>query len=44
MKSVNASCTSETAHPVPARSGCTNSVHAYCRFAIMIIATSDATS
>src|SRR5580765_3701714 len=35
---------SESFQPVPAWSGCTNSVQAYCRFAIMTIATSDALS
>ena len=43
MNSVNASWMSDSFQPVPACSGWTNSVQAYCRLAIMIIATSDAT-
>jgi hypothetical protein len=35
---------SESVHPVPAWSGLTKSVHAYCRFAIMIIAINEAPS
>jgi hypothetical protein len=44
MKSANAYWMSDSFQPVPRCSGCTNSVQAYCRFAIMIIAMSDATS
>src|SRR6185436_4420716 len=44
MKSVNAHWISDSFQPVPTRIGSTNSVHAYCRFAIMIIAITDATS
>src|SRR5829696_9075895 len=44
MNSVNANWTSGSAHPLPSRSGCTNNVQEYCRFAIMIIAINDATS
>jgi hypothetical protein len=44
MKSVNASWISDSFQPVADCIGFTNSVHAYCRFAIMIIAISDATS
>ena len=35
---MNANWMSESFQPVPACSGLTNSVQAYCRFAIMIIA------
>ena len=41
---MNANWMSDSFQPVPACSGSTNSVHAYCRLAIMIIAISDATS
>ena len=44
MNSVNANWMSESFQPVPFCSGLTNSVQAYCRFAIMIIAMSDAPS
>src|SRR6185503_1500131 len=44
MNSVKATWMSESFHPVPDCSGLTKSVHAYCRFAIMIIAMSDAHS
>ena len=44
MNSVNAVWMSESFQPVPACSGWTNSVQEYCRLAIMIMATSDATS
>ena len=44
MNSVNAHWISDSFQPVPWRIGSTNSVQAYCRFAIMIIAISDATS
>ena len=44
MNSVNANWMSESFQPVPSCSGWTNSVQAYCRFAIMIIAMSDAHS
>ena len=44
MNSVKANWMSDSLQPVPACSGWTNSVQAYCRLAIMIIATSDATS
>ncbi len=44
MKSVNASCTSESFQPVAPMIGWTKSVQAYCRFAIMIIATTAALS
>jgi hypothetical protein len=44
MNSVNANWMSVSDHPVPSLRGLTNSVHAYCRFAIMIIAISEAQS
>ena len=44
MNSVNANWMSESFQPVPACSGWTNSVHAYWRLAIMIIAIRDARS
>src|SRR6266511_67281 len=44
MNRVKANWICETFQPVCACSGLTKSVHAYCRFAIMIIAMSDATS
>ena len=44
MNSVNAHWMSDSFQPVPACIGLTNSVQAYCRFAIMIIAITDATS
>jgi len=44
MKSAKAYWMSDSFQPVPCWSGCTNSVHAYCRLAIMIIAMSDAHS
>src|SRR4030095_15239571 len=44
MNSVKATWMSESFQPVPDCSGFTKSVHAYCRFAIMIIAMSDAHS
>ena len=44
MNSVNANWISESFQPVAFCSGGTKSVHAYCRFAIMIIAMSDAPS
>src|SRR5262245_58169035 len=43
MNSANAYWMSDSFQPVPCWSGCTNSVHAYCRLAIMIIAITDAT-
>jgi len=44
MKSVNASWMSDSFHPVPIWTGLTNSVHEYCRLAIITIAMTDATS
>jgi len=44
MNSVKANWISESFQCVLACIGLTNSVHEYCRFAIMIIATSDAHS
>src|SRR2546426_12563794 len=44
MNSVNATWISESFQPVCVWAGTTKSVQAYCRFAIMIIATSEATS
>ena len=44
MNSVKAHWMSDSFQPVPVRIGSTNSVHEYWRFAIMIIAISDATS
>jgi hypothetical protein len=44
MNNVNAHWMSDNFHPVAARIGSTNSVHEYWRFAIMIMATSDAHS
>jgi hypothetical protein len=44
MNSVNANEMSEGFHPVALFIGLTKSVQAYWRFAIMIIAMSDATS
>ena len=44
MNSVKANWMSESFQPVLAYIGSTNSVHAYWRFAIMIMATSDAPS
>ena len=44
MNSVNAHWMSDSFQPVAVCIGLTNSVHEYCRFAIMIIAMSDATS
>ena len=41
---MNAHWMSDSFQPVPCCSGLTNSVQAYCRFAIMIIAISDAHS
>ena len=44
MNNVNAHWMSDSFQPVPACIGLTNSVQAYCRFAIMTIAITDATS
>ena len=44
MKSVKASWMSDNFQPVPAWTGLTNSVHAYCRLAIITIAMTAATS
>ena len=44
MNNVAATWMSDSFQPVPSCSGFTNSVHAYCRFAIMIIAISEAPS
>src|SRR5690349_22210509 len=44
MKNVNPHCTSDNFQPVPDIIGWTNMVQAYCRFPIMIIATTAAHS